>query len=157
MDNGLKGGDKLGKSILFAKSHKHALFIEQRFNFLFPKYKGHFLQIIDNYTKYAHDLLDRFTEPAKLPQIAVSVGMLDTQVLIYLKFWTWCFLSPLKAARNFGNYFGRGTRLCPNIFAPGEDKKFFFIFDYCQNFEFFDQNPEGIEPNQYGNLSEAHF
>ncbi len=158
MDNGLKveGGDKLGKSILFAKSHKHALFIEQRFNFLYPKYKGHFLQIIDNYAKYAHDLLDRFTEPAKLPQIAVSVDMLDTGIDIP-EILNLMFFKPVKSSSKFWQMIGRGTRLCPNIFGPGEDKKFFFIFDYCQNFEFFDQNPEGIEPNQYGTLSQRIF
>ena len=38
---------------------------------------------------------------------------------------------------------GRGTRLCPDLFGPGEHKKEFLIFDYCQNFEFFDEYPDG--------------
>jgi type I restriction enzyme R subunit len=36
---------------------------------------------------------------------------------------------------------GRGTRLCKDLFGPGKDKEFFYIFDYCQNLEFFSQNP----------------
>lgn len=158
MDNGQKveGGDKLGKSIIFAKNHTHAVFIEQRFNFLYPKYRGHFLQIIDNYAKYAHDLLDRFTEPDKLPQIAVSVDMLDTGIDIP-EILNLVFFKPVKSSAKFWQMIGRGTRLCPNIFGPGQDKKFFYIFDYCQNFEFFDQHPEGIEPNQYGTLSQHIF
>ena len=37
---------------------------------------------------------------------------------------------------------GRGTRLCLNLFGPGKYKEFFYIFDYCQNLEFFSQNPD---------------
>jgi type I restriction enzyme R subunit len=37
---------------------------------------------------------------------------------------------------------GRGTRLRPDLRGPGRNKKDFTIFDYCQNLEFFSQNPE---------------
>ncbi|ENW09358.1 type I restriction-modification enzyme R subunit C-terminal domain-containing protein [Acinetobacter pittii] len=36
-----------------------------------------------------------------------------------------------------------GTRLCKELFAPEQDKKEFYIFDYCSNFEYFNENPEG--------------
>lgn len=38
---------------------------------------------------------------------------------------------------------GRGTRLCKELFSPEDDKKEFFIFDYCSNFEYFNENPDG--------------
>ena len=41
---------------------------------------------------------------------------------------------------------GRGTRLKPDLFGAGQDKEAFQIFDFCQNFEFFNQNPERAEP-----------
>jgi type I restriction enzyme R subunit len=37
---------------------------------------------------------------------------------------------------------GRGTRLRKDLFGPGKDKEFFYILDYCENLEFFSQNPE---------------
>jgi len=49
---------------------------------------------------------------------------------------------------------GRGTRLCPNIFGIGKDKKNFYIFEYCGNFEFFGDNPLGSEPSQTFSISQ---
>jgi type I restriction enzyme R subunit len=40
---------------------------------------------------------------------------------------------------------GRGTRLRKDLFGPGKDKQFFYIFDYCQNLEFFSQNPDTVD------------
>lgn len=146
MNDGIKvdGGDKLGKTIIFAKNHAHAEFIEERFNENYPEYSGHFLNVIDNYETKAQDLLEKFTDPyeAQDPQIAVSVDMMDTGVdapmvvnLVFFKI--------VKSASKFWQMIGRGTRLCPDLFGPGADKKEFIIFDYCQNFEFFDEFPEG--------------
>lgn len=146
MTNGIKveGGDKLGKTIIFAKNHEHALFIEERFNKNYPEYSGHFLRVIDNYEPRAQDLLEKFVnEKVELnPQIAVSVDMMDTGVdaprvvnLVFFKL--------VKSASKFWQMIGRGTRLCPNLFGPGDDKKEFLIFDFCQNFEFFDEFPDG--------------
>ena len=146
MKDGIKvsGGDKLGKTIIFAKNHQHAVFIEERFNKNYPEYSGHFLRVIDNYESKAQDLLEKFTDPFEEqdPQIAVSVDMMDTGVdapravnLVFFKM--------VKSSSKFWQMIGRGTRLCPDLFGPGEDKKEFVIFDYCQNFEFFDEFPEG--------------
>ena len=65
MKDGIKvsGGDKLGKTIIFAKNHDHAEFIEERFNKNYPEYSGHFLRVIDNYEAKAQDLLEKFTNP----------------------------------------------------------------------------------------------
>lgn len=82
MDRGLKveGGDKLGKTIVFAKNHRHAEAIVERFDVLYPALKGHFARVVDIKTKYVQSLIDDFSQWSKLPQIAVSVDMLDTGV-----------------------------------------------------------------------------
>ncbi len=145
MENGQKvdGGDTLGKTIIFAKNHDHAIFIEKRFNVHYPHYKGHFARVIDNYETYAQSLIDDFSTTDKPPQIAISVDMLDTGIdvpdvvnLVFFKI--------VRSKTKFLQMVGRGTRLRPDLFGPGEDKAFFAIFDYCGNLEFFDANPDGI-------------
>jgi type I restriction enzyme R subunit len=160
MTNGLKthGGDKLGKTIIFARNHKHAMFIEERFNKNYPEYSGKFLRVIDNYETKAQNLLETFclhNEEAD-PQIAVSVDMMDTGVdaprVVNL-----VFFKPVKSATKFWQMIGRGTRLCPHLFAPGEDKTHFLIFDFCENLEFFNEFPEGIVPAVPRSLSQQLF
>ena len=146
MKDGIKvsGGDKLGKTIVFAKNHRHAVFIEERFNKNYPEYSGHFLRVIDNYESKAQDLLEKFTDPFEEqdPQIAVSVDMMDTGIdaprVVNL-----VFFKMVKSSSKFWQMIGRGTRLSPDLFGPSQDKKEFMIFDYCQNFEFFDEFPNG--------------
>lgn len=146
MTSGIKvsGGDKLGKTIIFAKNHDHAQFIEERFNKNYPEYTGKFLRVIDNYETKAQDLLEKFTDHFEDldPQIAVSIDMMDTGVdaprvvnLVFFKL--------VRSSAKFWQMIGRGTRLCPDLFAPEEHKTQFLIFDYCQNFEFFDEFPDG--------------
>lgn len=147
MNNGLKieSGDKLGKTIIFAKNHKHALFIEERFNKNYPEFGGSFLQVIDNYSDKAQDLLERFTFDKgneKDPQIAVSVDMMDTGVDAP-RVLNLVFFKEVKSYSKYWQMIGRGTRLCPNIFGDKKDKEFFLIFDICGNFEFFEETPEG--------------
>jgi type I restriction enzyme R subunit len=158
MEKGIKvqGGDKLGKSIIFAKSHKHAEFIEERFNKVFPQYRGSFLQIIDNQVKYAQNRIDTFSDKDKEPTIAVSVDMLDTGIDIP-EIVNLVFFKIVRSKAKFWQMIGRGTRLCPDLFAPGENKSHFVIFDFCQNFEFFDENPEGIEGKAPESLSRIIF
>ena len=160
MTHGIKvqGGDKLGKTIIFAKNHDHAVFIEQRFNKNYPEYAGKFLRVIDNYESKAQDLLEVFADPYEEhdPQIAVSVDMMDTGVdaprVVNL-----VFFKQVKSSTKFWQMIGRGTRLCPDLFGVGFDKKAFAIFDYCQNFEFFDVNPDGIEGNVVTSLTQQVF
>ncbi|EJF09056.1 DEAD/DEAH box helicase family protein [Pontibacter sp. BAB1700] len=158
MENGLKvqGGDKLGKSIIFARSHEHAVFIEKRFHKLFPQLGGGFLRIIDNYDPKAQSLIDDFSETNKEPQVAVSVDMLDTGIdvpdIVNL-----VFFKPVRSSAKFWQMVGRGTRLRPDLFGPGQHKEFFYIFDFCENFEFFEAFPEGIKPTMQRSLSEQIF
>ena len=144
----VSGGDKIGKTIIFAKNHKHAEFIAKRFYENYREFgekgTGKFLEVIDNYNTKAQDLLEQFCyeHEEREPQIAVSVDMMDTGVdaprvvnLVFFKL--------VKSSSKFWQMIGRGTRLCPDLFGPGEDKTEFLIFDYCQNFEFFDEYPDG--------------
>lgn len=153
MSEGIKieGGDKIGKSIIFAKNKDHANFIKERFDILYPHLKGEFLDIIAHHVDYAQNLIDNFSESLKLPQIAVSVDMLDTGIDIP-EILNLVFFKVVRSSSKFWQMVGRGTRLCPAIFGIPEDendkskdKKEFLIFDYCQNFEFFDVNPDGYE------------
>jgi len=154
----VQGGDKLGKTIIFAKNHHHAIFIEERFNKNYPEHAGKFLRVIDNYETKAQDLLNTFVDPYEEndPQIAVSVDMMDTGVdaprVVNL-----VFFKQVKSATKFWQMIGRGTRLCPDLFGPGLDKTHFAIFDYCQNFEFFDVNPDGTEGNLVKSLTQQVF
>ena len=155
MDKGLKvkGGDELGKTIIFARNHKHAQKIVDTFNELYPEYRGEFAKLVDNQVKYNETIIDEFSTKEKWPQIAVSVDMLDTGVDVP-EILNLVFFKPVKSKIKFWQMIGRGTRLCKNLFGVGLDKKEFYIFDYCKNFEFFSVNPKGIETNNVISLTE---
>ena len=146
MEHGHKveGGDRLAKTILFARNHKHAQFIEQRFNHHYPQHKGHFARIIDNYATYPQSLIDDFSQKDKPPHIAISVDMLDTGIDIP-EIANLLFFKPVYSRIKFWQMIGRGTRLCPELFGPDDDKQDFRVFDFCFNFDFFREHPEGIE------------
>jgi len=122
MQEGLKveGGDRLGKTIIFARNHAHAEFIVERFNINYPHYKGKFAQVIDSHNSYAQTLLDDFSEADKQPTIAVSVDMLDTGVDVP-EVVNLVFFKPVYTPVKFNQMIGRGTRLCPDLFGVGED------------------------------------
>lgn len=155
MDKGLKvkGGDELGKTIIFARNHRHAQKIVDTFNELYPEYKGEFAKLIDNQVKYNETIIEDFSIKDKWPQIAVSVDMLDTGVDIP-EILNLVFFKPVKSKIKFWQMIGRGTRLCKDLFGVRLDKKEFYIFDYCKNFEFFSENPKGIETNSGISLTE---
>jgi type I restriction enzyme R subunit len=135
------GGDRLGRTIIFAKNHDHAVFIAERFDFNYPQYKGAFARVIDFQIEYAQSLIDDFSNPAKAPHIAVSVDMLDTGIDIP-EVLNLVLFKLVRSKTKFWQMVGRGTRLCPGLFGPGRDKQCFYIFDDCQNLEFFGENPE---------------
>ncbi|MDU2064747.1 MAG: DEAD/DEAH box helicase family protein [Sporomusaceae bacterium] len=158
MDRGIKvsGGDKLGKTIIFAANHKHAEYIETRFNKLYPQYKGKFAQIIDNKINYAQDRIASFKIAEKYPQIAISVDMLDTGIDVP-EIVNLVFFKKVRSKTKFWQMIGRGTRLCKDLFGVERDKECFYIFDYLGNFEFFRQKPQGIESRDGESLTEAIF
>lgn len=135
------GGDRLGKTIVFAKNQAHAEFIADRFNANYPHYKGEFARVITFKTEYAQSLIDDFSNKEKAPHIAISVDMLDTGIDVP-EVVNLVFFKLVRSKTKFWQMVGRGTRLCPNLFGPDRHKQFFYLFDYCQNLEFFSQNPE---------------
>lgn len=143
-DCGLKVdyGTKIGKTIIFAKNHRHAEYIRKIFYKQYPKLTG-YAEVIDNRVKFAQNLIDRFSEPDKLPQIAISVDMLDTGIDVP-EILNLVFFKKVMSKAKFWQMIGRGTRLCKGL-IDGEDKKFFYIFDLCGNFEFFRVNKEGTK------------
>lgn len=158
MTQGIKieGGDKLAKTIVFARSHKHALFIKERFDKQYPHYRGEFLQLIDYQVEYKYDVLKKFKLNNSMPQIAVSVDMLDTGIDVP-EVCNLVFFKPVRSSAKFWQMVGRGTRLCPDLFSFKEDKVEFVIFDLCENLEFFSANPKGFEGTNQKTLSQRLF
>ncbi len=145
MTEGLKidFGQKLGKTIIFAKNHNHAEKIYEVFNREYPHLPG-FAKVIDNKINYAQSLIDEFSDPKKLPQIAISVDMLDTGIDVP-ECLNLVFFKKVMSKAKFWQMIGRGTRLCEGL-CDSKDKDKFYIFDFCGNFEFFRMHKEG-RPN----------
>jgi len=150
------GGDRLGKTIIFARNHKHAEFIVERFNINYPKEAGKECRVIDNFVNYPQSLIDNFSDTEKMPQIAVSVDMLDTGIDVP-DILNLVMFKPVRSKTKFWQMIGRGTRLRPDLFGPGMHKKDFQVFDFCGNFEFFGIKPEGIESRAAKSLSQRLF
>ena len=130
-------GEKLGKTIIFAKNHQHAEKILAIFGKEYPHLHG-YARVIDNYMTYAQSAIDEFSDPKKLPQIAISVDMLDTGIDVP-EVLNLVFFKKVMSKAKFWQMIGRGTRLCPHL-LDGADKVKFYIFDFCGNFEFFRMN-----------------
>lgn len=150
------GGDRLGKTIIFAKNSHHADFVVERFNINYPQYKGHFARVVTYKTEYAQTLIDDFSKKDKMPHIAVSVDMLDTGIDVP-EVVNLVFFKMVRSNTKFWQMVGRGTRLCKDLFGPGEDKQDFYIFDFCGNLEFFSQNPDFSEGSTTESLSTRLF
>lgn len=144
MQHGLKvdAGDRLGKTIIFAVNQQHADFIGKRFDHHYPHLKGAFARVVTYAVKYGQTLIDDFTVANKNPQIAISVDMLDTGIdvpdIVNL-----VFFKAVRSKVKFLQMIGRGTRLRPDLFGPGLSKTEFHIFDFCGNFEYFNEHPTG--------------
>lgn len=158
MENGLRinGQEELGKTIIFAKSNKHAKVIVDRFNKLYPEVGSDYCREIDYSINYADSLIDDFSDADKKPQIAVSVDMLDTGIDIP-EILNLVFFKKVRAKSKFWQMIGRGTRLCEDLLSVGEDKEKFLVFDFCDNFEFFRVNSKGFEGGIGQSLTEKTF
>jgi type I restriction enzyme R subunit len=160
MENGLRDatGQVPGKSIIFARSHNHAVLLEKLFNEMYPQYGGKFCQVIDNYNPRAESLIDDFKGDGtnKDLTIAISVDMLDTGIDVP-EVLNLVFAKPVKSKVKFWQMIGRGTRLCKDLFGPGQDKKVFRIFDHWGNFEYFEQDKPEAEPTASKSLMQRLF
>lgn len=150
------GGDRLGKTIIFAKNQAHAEFISKRFDLNYPHYKGAFGRVVHCDLPYVQSVIDDFSNVAKSPHIAISVDMLDTGIDIP-EVVNLVFFKLVRSKTKFWQMVGRGTRLCPDLFGPGKDKEFFYILDYCQNLEFFSRNPEMTDGKLSASLGKRLF
>ncbi len=150
------GGDRLGKTILFAKNQAHAEFIAERFNAHYPHYKGDFARVITFKTEYAQSLIDSFSNKEKNPHLAISVDMLDTGIDVP-EVANLVFFKLVRSKTKFWQMVGRGTRLCPDLFGPSQNKEMFYLFDYCQNLEYFSQNIPDTEGSVADSLGKRLF
>lgn len=160
MENGIKDATRqtLGKSVIFARNHQHAMLIRQLFDEMYPQYAGKFCQVIDNYDPRAEQLIDDFKGEGTNNDltIAISVDMLDTGIDIP-EIVNLVFARPIKSPVKFWQMIGRGTRLCPDLFGPGQHKRVFRIFDHWGNFARFEMGYRPAEPTQGKPLAQMVF
>ena len=152
----VEAGDRLGKTIVFARNNNHAEFIAERFNKIYPEHKGEFAQVITYQKAFAQDLIDKFSIKDRAPHIAISVDMLDTGIDVP-EVVNLVFAKPVHSKTKFWQMLGRGTRLCPDLLGPNQDKGGFLVFDLCQNVEYFNQDLAPIEGRLQPSLSEQIF
>ncbi|MGL5853200.1 MAG: DEAD/DEAH box helicase family protein [Phycicoccus sp.] len=150
------GDDRLGKTIIFARSQKHAEFVERRFNVSYPELAGSFARVITHGSAHNQSLIDDFSIKDKAPHLAISVDMLDTGIDIP-EVLNLVFFKMVRSSSKFWQMIGRGTRLCPDLFAPGEHKQDFLVFDFCGNLEYFSQNLPGSPGQTQKSLSQRLF
>ena len=158
MDNGIREatGSHVGKSIVFARSHRHAVHLAEVFSGLYPQYGSSFCRVIDNQEPKAEQLIDDFKDPENELTIAISVDMLDTGIDVP-EVVNLVFAKPVKSYVKFWQMIGRGTRLRKDLFGPGRDKTEFLIFDHWQNFWFFDEKYKETQPSLQKSLLQYLF
>ena len=153
MDNCImdQTGTLPAKTIFFAVSKKHAKRLWEAFEKLYPEYKGRLVRVITSEDSRAKDLIDDFKNK-NMPRIAISIDMLDTGVDIP-EVCNLIFAKPVFSKIKFWQMIGRGTRAditCKyRDWLPSGKKEEFLIFDFWNNFEYFNLNPEG-KKTSYG-------
>lgn len=164
MTKGIKvaSGDHIGKTIIFAQNKRHAEYIIERFDKLYPQYKGNFAKRVICTDAYAQSIINEFKQSGKEPFITVSVDMMDTGIDVP-EVVNLVFFKKVRSKTKFWQMIGRGTRLCKDLSCVDSNdgaytgKKCFYIFDYLSNFEFFRQHKEGIEAKNTPSLNENIF
>jgi type I restriction enzyme, R subunit len=158
MESGYKvaGGDRLGKTIIFATGQRHAEFIQKRFDKQWPEYGGTFARVVTHGIPYVQSVIDDFSQADKAPHIAISVDMLDTGIDVP-EVVNLVFFKQVWTTSKFWQMIGRGTRLCPDLFGPGKNKKDFLVFDFCGNLEFFSHDMPTTEGAVQKSLSQRLF
>lgn len=147
MENGIRDADgaMVGKTIVFARSQKHAELLMKLFDEMYPQYGSEAARVISSQVERAEDLIDRFKNLGDPLRIAISVDMLDTGLDVP-EVVNLVFARPVRSYVKFWQMLGRGTRLCPDLFGPGKDKTHFRIFDHWGNFERFGEQAPAAGP-----------
>jgi type I restriction enzyme, R subunit len=158
MESGIREatGQRIGKTIIFARGHRHAVLLHELFDEMYPQYGGSFCAVIDNQIDAREQLIDDFKNPNDNLTIAISVDMLDTGIDVP-EIVNLVFAKPVRSKVKFWQMIGRGTRLCKDLFGPGKDKTTFRIFDHWGNFEYFDQPRAEVQPAQPRSLLQRLF
>jgi type I restriction enzyme, R subunit len=151
----INDGNKIGKTIIFAKNKIHAEYIKKVFDLLYPL-RTKEAEIIHSEISHKDTLMDNFKNPNRNPQIAISVDMLDTGIDVP-EILNLVFFKPVKSKTKFWQMIGRGTRLCPNLLGEELNKKEFYIFDFGMNFTYFGLNSEGMPSSKTISLKERLF
>lgn len=139
-----ESGQLPAKTIVFAVTQKHAFRLEERFNEMYPEYKGELVRVITSGVERADDLLEKFKKES-MPRIAISVDMLDTGVDVP-EAMNLAFMKPVGSQIKFWQMIGRGTRsleACKHLnWLPERKKDRFLIVDFWENFEHFNLMPK---------------
>lgn len=126
-----------GKAVVFAITKHHAARLAQALNDLHPEHKGRYAEVITSDVADADDLIRRFKQES-LPQVAVSVGMLDTgfdcREVLHL-----VMCRRVRSPILYQQMRGRGTRTAPHI-----DKRKFVIYDFFRNHEYFNDSDADV-------------
>lgn len=149
-------GSHVGKTIVFARNHDHAMHLADVFSDLYPQYGSNFCRVIDNREPKAEQLIDDFKNPEHELSIAISVDMLDTGIDVP-EVVNLVFAKPVKSYVKFWQMIGRGTRLRKDLFGPGRDKTEFLILDFWKNFWFFDEEYQERQPSPQKSLLQLLF
>lgn len=152
----VEGGERLGKTIVFARNQKHAEFIVERFDKLYPEQGGEFARVITHRTRGAAQLISKFRRKDSELRMAVSVDMLDTGIDVP-EVLNLVLAKPVRSKTKFWQMIGRGTRLCKDLFGPGKDKEQFLVFDLARNVEYFNSDIAETEGRVQKSLSERLF
>ena len=149
MENALmdQTGTLPAKSILFAISKKHAYRLQEAFDTLYPEYKGTLARTIVSEDSRADELIKAF-EKESMPRVAISVDMLDTGIDVP-EVCNLVFAKPVFSKIKFWQMLGRGTRAnsaCEHMtWLPEGKKEYFQVFDFWNNFEYWQMNPDGVK------------
>ncbi len=158
MEEGIREetGSRVGKTIVFARNHKHAVHLAEVFSEMYPQYGSGFCRVIDNQEPRADQLIDDFKNKENELTIAISVDMLDTGIDVP-EVVNLVFAKPVKSYVKFWQMIGRGTRLCKDLLGPGKDKTEFLIFDHWSNFWYFDEEYKETQPSVQKSLLQQIF
>ncbi|KKG64479.1 type I restriction-modification system restriction subunit [Methanosarcina mazei] len=149
MDNCLtdQTGNLPAKTVFFAISQTHARRLSEAFEKLYPEYKGQLARVIVSEDSRAQQLIKDF-ETKSFPRIAISVDMMDTGIDVP-EVCNLVFAKPVFSKIKFWQMLGRGTRAdeaCEHReWLPDGKKEYFKVFDFWNNFEYWNMNPEGVK------------
>lgn len=135
----LAPGQKIGpgKAIVFAITKHHAARLAYFLNELHPELKGQYAQVITSDVANADDIIRKFKRE-DYPQVAVSVGMLDTgfdcREVLHL-----VMCRRVRSPILYQQMRGRGTRTADHI-----QKQKFVIYDFFRNHEYFNDSDTDI-------------